>query len=650
MPIAMLLVQKLAGTFGTAVKTLTPWITIVDLESTIVARSRGAFLVHWFGPRLPLDGLSLRVRLVNLRELEAQFRAARQSVRTSADGPNLTAPVLGFAGAVAGMLLSPINTAVVAGLLLRFSDGSVKAIAKALALLLYPLAVLAAPVLIHFVPASAGVIGRIAKGTGTLVGGGLLAAGAAFPVAAALGDRREVQALYDLGGAAARIANATVDLLDQLHGPREAVRNPLLRDLLRLGDRLAALLAQALGVAAVVVVEFGPRLEPAVRSLVRLGDLASAVTATLGTVADGLKDRLRALAEGSASVPAVLADAGRVARRMLVKAVRAMSQQLDLVIQASRTPWELLDTTLSAYGENVLVFVGKLFTDHPVARVFLALRAQVQAIKEAWAEAGPKATPTPGVPIQIPPGVAARMYGLGQWLSSPPPSPKNLVLNALPKLPDVPDLPALPGLPDTAELRSKAGGDAVPPLTGRAIEEAAKGWGLSSYGGRPAELSAAARTALSRTERRLGVFAAQRRAMDAAGDAPALVVLLNLQQFERVRALLTPVVEQVLPPRMRATVLPRIAGVLTAIDQEHQEFLDRKGTGTGPAGQADGDLHPVLDVPSGARLAPVVRTLRLRMPGADPAAVRRFQNLVTERLRRIEYPVTGPLPQRAGGA
>jgi hypothetical protein len=647
MPIAMLLGQKLVGTFAAAVKTLTPWIAIVELESTVVARARGAFLVHWFGPRLPLSGLNLRVRLVNLHELEAQFDAARQSVRTSAGGPNLTSPVLGFAGTVAGMLLSPLGAAAGASLLVRFVVGSAKSIAQAVAASVYALAWLAAPVLLVLVPGSGAVLAQIGKGTGILVGGGLLAAGAAFPVAAALGDRREVQSLYDLGGAGARILHATTHLLDQLSGDRKDVRNPLLRGLLRLGDKLAALLAQALGAAEVFVVWIAPLLEPAAKSLVQLSSLVSATFAAVGTVAAGVKAHLLTLVEGKGSLPSILARVRRVAQRSIATAADTMAQSMDMLVRVGVAAWDTMGVTLSAYGKDIRAFVGKLFTDHPVVRVFLALATQVKAISKAWEK--PKAAPpAPGVAIQIPPGLPTRLYGMGKSLGAPPPSVKNLLLNALPTLPDVPDFPALPGLPDTDQLGRAAGSGAVPPLTGASIAQAARNWELSSYEGRPVELSAASRAALSRTENRLGVFAAQRRAMDAAGDSPAMVVLLNLQQFERIRDLLTPAVERVLPARMRATVLPKIAEVLTSIDEQQQKFLARKSSARPGPDQGSGDDYPVLDVPSGARLEPVVKTLRLRMPGADPAGVRRFQGLLTERLRRMEFPVTGP-PQPAGG-
>src|SRR5437868_76489 len=58
---------------------------------------------------------------------------------------------------------------------------------------------------------------------------------------------------FDFLGAAAELIDALRRFWEQVTGPREAVRNPLLREILLLGDRTAALLAFLLGGFAILV-------------------------------------------------------------------------------------------------------------------------------------------------------------------------------------------------------------------------------------------------------------------------------------------------------------------------------------------------------------------------------------------------------------
>lgn len=592
MPVALLL-QKMINTLKVAASTLSPWTDIVPLEATIVERARSAFLMHWFGSRLPFDGLALRAHIANVAELDAQFLAAQRSVPHSQGGPNLTEPLLGFGGMLAGMMMSPAGALTGVSLLLRFSAFSLGVLAAALVWL-------AVPFLLGW-----GLIAAPA-GTGILVGGGLLAAGGGFALAAALGDRREVRAVFDLFGSLARFMNATVGFLGQLTGPRDEVRNPLLKRILLLGDGFAALMAQMLGAVALLVTRVGPVTESVARTFVGLGQLAGSVMSALGVVVGGLMSRVDELTGGPLSVMAVVDRVIAVARRQLTTASGMVTGQLDVLVAAFTEVGKTLgDKTTEWVGEPERPakdgkpkqeakpglfgnFLEDLFVKHPVVQVFVALADQLGAIMKAFAAIPPKPTPPGG---KKPSKIAPLLDKL--------PSPPSLI--------PFPDLT----LPDTAALGARFGAASVPPLNLAAIERAAEGLGRTGAIA-PIELSEEARTAVAALRRRRSVFAPEQKALADALGPKDWVLAVNDQRLGRFQEAFAVIVGRVLPPEFRGTAIPKLV---------------------------DPAELPVLDLPGSDELRPVVKKLRLRMPGAHINDVKRFQDMVTERIQLRTYRV-----------
>ena len=102
MPMALLL-QKQFKVFNKGARSLTPWIELVRLEGLLIARARSAFLVHWFGSGVPLQGLYLRIAIHNLDELRERYREVTAQVRPRSSGPNLTEPLAGLAGTIGAL-------------------------------------------------------------------------------------------------------------------------------------------------------------------------------------------------------------------------------------------------------------------------------------------------------------------------------------------------------------------------------------------------------------------------------------------------------------------------------------------------------------------------------------------------------------------
>ncbi len=104
MPIALL--PDLAKSLSRVGTRLEPWERLVALEVEILRRARGAFLVQWFGRRVPERQLSLHVVFVNIAALKARYRLARQSLPQPYPELNLIGPIAGAAGGVAGLFAS----------------------------------------------------------------------------------------------------------------------------------------------------------------------------------------------------------------------------------------------------------------------------------------------------------------------------------------------------------------------------------------------------------------------------------------------------------------------------------------------------------------------------------------------------------------
>lgn len=597
MPLALLL-QKLTAGLTAAAKALAPWQRIVTDESTVVERARGAFLTHWFGPGLPFEGLSLRARIVNLGALDAQFQVAQRSVPRTQGGPNLTAPVMAFAGTLAGVMLSPAG-AIIGGVeLLRLSEFSFGTLVKAILWMLAPLAFGVGLVL---APA----------GTAVLVGGALGAAGLGFALAAALGDRREIRAVVDLFGSLARFMNAGVLFLDQLLGPPADVRNPLLARLLTVADRGAAMFAQALGAMAVLVTRVGPLLPSVVTTVLGIKALVGSVSAAIGEVVADLLARLEEMRAGRLAIAPLLGRLAALAKAQLRRVVAAIVIEVGVLAAALGELGAALSKTFDTFLDKLGQFLKDLFVKHPVALVFAALHKQITASITAF-----KAPPPPGTP--------KKKAG---------PSALAPLIAALPAFPSIRDFPDLPKLPDTTGLRLRLRAASVPPLTLRSITDAADRLAMASGPAAPIELGPASRAAIAATARRPSIFAKERSDAELLFGAKLPDALrINKRELAKFRDTISVVVGRVLPPALRATLAPKAAELFAKID--HVVYGE-------PERQVTASPLPVLTPSGPQRVQPVITKLRLRMPGASLGEVRRFQDTLTAKLAARTFAVDG---------
>jgi hypothetical protein len=439
-------------------------------------------------------------------------------------------------------------------------------------------------------------------------GGAMLLAG--------LSDRREYREVFNLFGGLARLMDAASIFLDQLSGPRSQVRNPLLRQILEVADRLAPLIALGLGAVAVVIRRIGPVLQPVARMLVALGGLARATFAALGDILAGLMQRIDELTSGPLSLSNVVNRVTSTAQLLFERTADALTEQLDAIAATLGALGPALGAAFGTFLDDLGDFIKKLFTESSVGKSLLAFRTQLDVFMPVW-----KNAPEP------------------EKKKDEEPSFFQPLIDALPKLPELPEFPALPTLPTEAQreqIKKDLGVVSLPELSIASIEATAAGLGARRT--THLELGEDARKALERSLRRPSIFAPERRALEQElGKPPAEALTLSRERLGQFREALSVVVGRVLPPEMRAVYAPLLAETLGKIDKQLY------GVETAPSKKL-----PVLDLPTSDRLQPEVKSFVLRMPGAELNDVKHFQDLVLERLRRQEYTAGSAAPVPAG--
>jgi hypothetical protein len=489
MPIALLL-QETVYTFRWGAFHLEPWSRLVRTEELLIDRARSAFLVRWFGKELPLNSFFVAVAIANIGDLRERYFAVSAAIAPEATGPNLTTPLAGLVGEIAGIALSPTSAVLAIAVMLRnipyWAHVLVGALGWKVALL--PLEPLVVPVL----------------------GPVLLPLGLFGGIALAIQNPVELRAVYDMLGAAARLIIAAVDFLKLITGPREEIGNPLLRRVLSLLDALAGLFPYVLAFVAIVVTRIGPLIEPLVAQATALKALIDEVVATVKFIFDDI----------SATVKRQLPAIYDVVDFVLV--------QLEIFLPVLQIAFTQLFTDLAEMiGDLISKTSSKIKDWFAKARIAITdiVLSQPLSIKIKSA--------------LISFEVAARA------LSSGASSPKSST-SALPA-----DFPELKLTKPEDFLRSMGG---APPGGLGAIGVLARidikygGALFEDY----LPFSAAARRAVAQARHPRSVFAMERqRLVSELGEPPALALAKLRADQLQLRDLLTTVVGRVLPPSMR---------------------------------------------------------------------------------------------------
>jgi hypothetical protein len=571
MPLAILLQEQL-GVVTKGVKKVERWEAATEAFSLVVDRLRSAYLVHWFGTALPSVGIALRVAFANMDELRRRWIAigSGRGGETPAVGPNLTEPLLGLSGTLVGIFTFPLNAALLSLVFTEvFDRWWVVTLAVANWL-------------------TAGVVGSGVLALVGVVGGvGLLFGLTAWAIS---GQPREA---FDLLGAAAEALDALQGFWQQVTGPREAVRNPLLREILALGDRFAALIAFLLGAFAVLVTRVGPLLGPMRQSFLAVLGIAQDLWAVISLALSQTIDVLKGLLSGPDSIPQALGHVFDLVSSTLQHLGARLKDVWRLIVDE----FEWLEWFSGmAIGWWALVaepFIRSQTIDHPTIAYIRSLAAQLK-VAGAWRArtAGPPAPPSP----PSPPGMLSKIgAAILKKLGMPTVTPK---LPGAPKLPPLLSLDLISPLAEVTHLLQLTG--LVPGLAPNPLKVGPEG-----------------RAVLRRAARPPSVFGAEWAALRAEAKKP--------EPLERALETATylSLAERVISPEAAGHVR-QLEGLLSRIDAEIRTERAR---------------HPVKDVPEPTELRPAIRTLRVRARGLAPDALRAWVEDLRRELNAGPYPV-----------
>ncbi len=490
---------------------LARWESLTDRFALVLQRLRSAWLVGWFGPAAPVDGVDILVSIANLDQLQRRWAAVGRGRRAEPGvlGPNLTEPLLGMSGALVGALAAPFNS------------------------------LLLLVVLDHVVGS---VFGKILIMLGWLSGGALVSAvlGIAAPVVGfglvpgAIGG--QASDMFDVLGGVALLARPLARLWAQLTG-REPVGT----------DRLAALVAQLLGAIAVVVTRFAGLLAPTRDAVIATILAVTEIGAAIGLVITDTVDAVTSLFDGPGSMPAVLAAVQQAVARLFGRILVLLTEGLTAL--ATRLTHRLAGVlpTLAHWVVRAVGYLRTVLLDDPVIRWFLAFR-ELAAGLSAWSRRRAATPPAAGPPPSSPPS---------PWLTSFPwPASARALATVARHRPPAPSLGPIPPVP-------LLGPEAVPPLA-RAAEE-----GLLPAGPDPFALDQRHRAAIGRFRRPPSVFAGMWAELASKErERGSVGQLLGLADaISRITPFVTRSAALVVP-QAAGEFLPRLESLLARIDQE----------------------------------------------------------------------------------
>jgi len=609
MPLALLLHEVLA-TFGAIVhkdkgiSRFTAFGQLAIIDERLLERSRTAFLINWFGSGLPYVHLGLAMHIDNIDALRRRYQAVAAQVRKDEAGPNFTEPLAGLVGVAAGALVSPAGT--LSLLLVHFRRTST--------IVAVLIGILWGPVI--------GLLALWMSFLGAAVGAVVFPAAVAGAVYVGQINEPTVRAVYDLLGALAVFTGPLVALIAQLTGPRDQVRSPLLRHILDVADRLAAVLALAIGLVAVVVVRIAPALAPLATQIGPLVALAGQVRDTTVVILDDVVTQLTGLFIADKSPFQVLirvfAHLGTLARtpldrlRAVFSTIGEVFKKLKVELAAGFARWK---TTWKGG-------VTAMFKAHPLFRLFAAIQ-RIAGIQ--W----PAPRPAAARPPQPKPGFFGTLWqGIKDEATAPFRAAWNLTIGQTlsdwtKRIPKPPQL----ALPDAAEVTRRVGREPVFPL-----------WKPETWDGLFPAYPAVAKGA----QRPVAAWAT--KAVDVASRRPPLFARPPLdlgalaQTDRRLRAQFVTVIERVLPPVLRKH-LPAMLELFQVLDDDlYASDAERAAHAKHPPGKAR-PAFPTLDLDDTKVVFPVVRKLRVHVRGGYEPEVRAFRDQLDAALHARTYEV-----------
>lgn len=603
MPIA--LYPELTKTWTKIGASLSPWERLTTLEEQLLRRARSAFLVHWFGPGIPERRLSLLIFIDNIAEFRARYALVKRSMPGASPEMNLLLPLAGMAGLAAGMFFSPSGIFLVAPyiheLFELLTDG-------------------------WWGPPASMMYSLVLNWVMPLLGPGLMIGlGAplflAFALGAALSGEQRSRAIVRLLGDSAMLIDAFLEFWRQVSGPEEKIRNPLVRAVVVVLRRFAALFAQVLGFAALLVTRLLPLIPNLIAQFRAALSLGRAVTATLVDIARGFIDSLMTPFTQGRGIRRIFSSIFETFSALLPLMMTHITATLSDMISDLRNAYDFFNQALTRYIAGISDRLASAFKQTPVGRMVNRITALVQLVPRLRRvfrniPEGAAGEPTDWGAVDenlrgwwnalaggvVGPGLGERVADLIQTIRGIRlPSPPSLELPPLPSAPRMPDSPALRaeiGLPGPIDFSAEA----------RRLLNNAR----ATQAPVPASL-------LSRPT---SVLAAERARLQALGPP-----VLSEREIQ-LRDIIYLAVGRVLPPALRIYA-PRLHTLFQRMDT----LLYNRPAPT----QSAPEELPQLDLSAPVRIRPKVQILTIRSNGGFAPDLRAFRDLVVEAMERQTY-------------
>jgi hypothetical protein len=460
----------------------------------------------------------------------------------------------------------------------------------------------------------------------------LLAAPLALGVGlvAGLGGEPRVRAIYNLLGDVAMLLDAFLGFWRQLIGPVDQIRNPLVRSIVQLLHRIAALVFQVVGFAALLIVRLVPLLPSLVAQVRALIDLGSAVIDVVQEIVAGVAEAALAPFDKRGGIGSVLLWVLAKLTELPGKLTETIKDFFSDAVTTVLDAFSHMRGLVTTFFGNLRTRIVEMFEQTPVGQLLeriTQLLTIIPAVELAFSA-------MPGPPPPPPPPSSAWYNRLGRalkragkWVGTEAAdelylgdilegiddvtaAARRLAFPAFPNVP-VPALPALPAMPTAAEL--SAGISPVTEIDLSATRDALMADARRRSGEMPLpdELGRMPRSA----------FAGERRRLEAMG--PPVIS----ERESQLRDMIYAAIGRVLPPAMRIHA-PAVRNMFDELD--HYIY----GAAAPPENPPE---LPQLDLADSGRLRPVVRMLTIRSHGGMSADLRAFQTMLVEALGQRQY-------------
>jgi hypothetical protein len=297
------------------------WNRLLSLEETILGRARSAFVVYWFGYGVPVLGTALLIHISNIESLRNQYLWARDQI----DVLNVFEPLAGMVGLLVGQYIG-----------VAFS----------------PLA-WAFPIVLGVIFA---IIGGLA---------GLAAIGVSY--------HPKVQAVFRAAGATSGMIDQLLRLWQWITGPRDAIRNPIIRLTLDIVDKISLITAQVAGFIALFFTRVVPYLD---RMAVQIPLYYALITATVDALktvwADFMSD-LGRLVSGPQAPHNIIRGILQALAAGLLGTFKRFGAAFGDMVTHLRTAWSLIQTGARAYWTEVSDALRTGIREHPFIAQFQSM-------------------------------------------------------------------------------------------------------------------------------------------------------------------------------------------------------------------------------------------------------------------------------------